>query len=311
MFQEYKNWIKDAKPYETVEGELVDLDRYARIYKKFFETETANRLGMFTWRLRELDVSTVYPLLLYLLADANLGETELAGIITDIESYLMRRLICEKTTKNYNKIFLQGLRILQKGALNRQTLQKFLAELSGDAVNWPNDAEFYQTLMNRPAYEKLKPKKVELILRAIEDELHNEKTERISIQSPLTIEHIMPEKWMEKWPMSDGTMADKDEIIKWYLNKDDENQRKFQLFSERQTIIQTLGNLTLLTRSLNSSISNDIYDIKRPEIIRQSALRLNTYFQDIAAWDETTIKTRSQYLFEIAKRIWPYPEKTH
>ena len=309
MFQEYKNWIKDTKPYETVEDELIDLNRYAGIYRKFLEPETANRLGMFTWRLRELDVSTIYPLLLYLLADSSLDETELVGIVTDVESYLMRRLICEKTTKNYNKIFLQGMRTLQKGPINRQTLQKFLAEPSGDAVNWPNDAEFYQALMNRPAYEKLKPKKVELILRAIEDELHNEQTEQISIQSSLTIEHIMPEKWMAKWPMSDGTVADKDEIIKWYLNKDEETQRKYQLFSERQTIIQTLGNLTLLTRSLNSSISNDIYDIKRPEIIKQSALRLNTYFQDISTWDETAIKNRGQHLFEVAKRIWPYPEK--
>jgi hypothetical protein len=61
--------------------------------------------------------------------------------------------------------------------------------------------------MNRPAYEKLKPKKVELILRAIEDQLHKEQTEQIAIHSPLTIEHIMPEKWVEKWPMSDGTAA--------------------------------------------------------------------------------------------------------
>jgi hypothetical protein len=264
---------------------------------------------MFMWRLRELDISTVYPLLLYLLADSNLAETELLGIVTDIESYLIRRLICEKTTKNYNKIFLQAMRDLQKGTINRDTLQKYLSSPSGDAVNWPNDAEFYQAWMNRPAYAKLKPKKVELILRAIEDELHNEKTERISIQSPLTIEHIMPEKWMEKWPMSDGTAAK--DWIKWYLDKNEENQKKLQLFSERQTIVQTLGNLTLLTRSLNSSISNDRYDIKRPEIIKQSALRLNTYFQDISPWDETAIKNRGQYLFEVAKRIWPYPEKNN
>lgn len=309
MFQEYKNWIKDNKPYGTVENELIDLDRYAKIYKTFLEPDTINRIGMFTWRLRELDISTVYPLLLYLLADSNLAETELIGIITDIESYLIRRLVCDKTTKNYNKIFLQAMRDLQKGTINRGTLQKYLSSPSGDAVNWPDDAEFYQAWMNQKAYEKLKPKKVELILRAIEDELHNEKTERISIQSSLTIEHIMPEKWIEKWPMSDGSAAK--DWLKWLVDKNEENQKKFQLFSERQATIHTLGNLTLLTRSLNSSISNDIYDIKRPEIIKQSALRLNTYFQDISAWDETAIKNRGQYLFEVAKRTWPYPAKNN
>jgi hypothetical protein len=264
---------------------------------------------MFTWRLRELDISTVYPLLLYLLADANLAETELIGIITDIESYLIRRLICDKTTKNYNKIFLQAMRDLQKGTINRSTLQKYLSTPSGDAVKWPDDSEFYQSWMNQKIYEKLNPKKVELILRAIEDALQNEKTERISIQSSLTIEHIMPEKWIEKWPMSDGSTAK--DWPKWLVDKTEDNQKKSQLFLERQATIHTLGNLTLLTRSLNSSISNDIFDIKRPEIIKQSALRLNTYFQDISSWEETAIKNRGQYLFEVAKRIWPYPAKNN
>ncbi len=309
MFQEYKNWIKEVDPYETVENELIDLDRYAGIYKKFLDPDTASKLGLFARRLRELDVSTIYPLLLYLVAETTLEESEFNGIITDLESYLIRRLICEKTTKNYNKIFLQILRDLQKSTINRQSLQKLLLDFSGDAVNWPDDTEFNQAWINKPVYEKVKPKKVELILKAIEDALYADKTERISIQSSLTIEHIMPEKWSDKWPLADGTSAK--DWLKWLLDKNEENQKKLQLVTEKNALIQTLGNLTLLTRSLNSSISNDIYDVKRPEIIKQSALRLNTYFQDIAAWDENAIRQRGQRLFEMAKRVWPYPEKNH
>jgi uncharacterized protein with ParB-like and HNH nuclease domain len=117
MFQEYKNWIKEAKPYETVEGELIDLDRYARIYKTFLEPDASNRLGLFVWRLRELDVSTVYPLLLYLLADANLEESELVGIVTDIESYLIRRLISEKDDKKLQQDFFTMLTSIAKRVL--------------------------------------------------------------------------------------------------------------------------------------------------------------------------------------------------
>lgn len=148
-------------------------------------------------------------------------------------------------------------------------------------------------------------KKVELLLRAIEDSLHSDLTERISIQSSLTIEHVMPEKWYEKWPLSDGTSAK--EWVKWFIDKTEENQKKLELVTSRNALIQTFGNLTLLTRNLNSSVSNDVYSNKKPDIIRQSALRLNTYFHDIDVWDEAAIRQRGQTLFEVAKRIWPHP----
>lgn len=307
MFQEYKDWIKEVIPYKTVETELIDLDKYAGIYKKFIEPDVTNRLGLFAWRLRELDVSTVYPLLLYLIAEVRLEESEFVGIIIDIEAYLVRRLICEKTTKNYNKIFLQLIRDLQKTTVNRQSLQRLLLGFLGDAVNWPDDSEFNRAFINTQVYKRFKPKKVELILRAIEDEIHTDMTEQISIQSPLTIEHVMPVDWMDKWLLGNGVSAK--EWYKWMQEKNEDNQEKLRLFYERNSLIDTFGNLTLLTRNLNSSVQNECYNVKRPEIIKQSALRLNSYFHDVELWDKNAIRQRGQYLFEIAKRIWPHPGK--
>lgn len=304
MFQEYKNWVKEDEPYHTVEEELIDLVKYASIYRKFLDPDISNRVGVFAWRLRELDVTTIYPLLLYLIAEASLDDSEFIGIITDLESYLVRRLVCEKTTKNYNKIFQQIMRDLQKSSVSRKSLQNILTGLKGDAVNWPNDQEFNDAWINKPAYEKFKPKKVELILRAIEDALYSDMTERISIHSSLTIEHIMPVKWYETWPLSDGTSAV--EWLKWLIDNTDENQKKLEMVTSRNALKQTFGNLTLLTMSLNSSVSNDIYANKKPHIIKQSALRLNTYFHDIDVWDEPAIRQRGQKLFEVAKRIWPH-----
>lgn len=305
MFQEYKNWVKEDTPYKNVEDELIDLDKYAAIYRKFLDPNVSNRFGLFAWRLRELDVTTIYPLLLYIIAETTLEDSEFIGIITDLESYLVRRLVCEKTTKNYNKVFQQIMRDLQKSSVSQRSLQNILTAMKGDAVNWPNDQEFNEAWISKSAYEKFKPKKVELLLRAIEDSLHSDLTERIAIQSSLTIEHVMPEKWYEKWPLSDGTSAK--EWVKWFIDKTEENQKKLELVTSRNALIQTFGNLTLLTRNLNSSVSNDVYSNKKPDIIRQSALRLNTYFHDIDAWDEAAIRQRGQTLFEVAKRIWPHP----
>jgi hypothetical protein len=67
------------------------------------------------------------------------------------------------------------------------------------------------------------------------------------------------------------------------------------------------GLVTLLTQPLNSSVSNGAYATKKPEILKQSALTLNRYFQEIDSWTEQQILTRGKVLFEHAKKIWPYP----
>ena len=69
--------------------------------------------------------------------------------------------------------------------------------------------------------------------------------------------------------------------------------------------MHSLGNLTLLTQELNSSVSNGPFAAKRREIAKQSVLRLNTYFQDATTWDEVEIAKRGETLLEYAMRIWP------
>lgn len=74
--------------------------------------------------------------------------------------------------------------------------------------------------------------------------------------------------------------------------------------------MHSLGNLTLLTQPLNSAVRNGPFMLKRPEIARQSQLRLNSYFQnfdDSDPWDETTIIERGKSLAALALNIWPKP----
>ena len=51
-------------------------------------------------------------------------------------------------------------------------------------------------------------------------------------------------------------------------------------------------------------------DMARPEIAKQSSLRLNVYFQDFLdsdPWNEEVILKRGQDLFDVACTVWPYP----
>jgi len=70
--------------------------------------------------------------------------------------------------------------------------------------------------------------------------------------------------------------------------------------------LHTIGNLTLLTKELNPSVSNGPWERKRKEILKHSALNLNRTLPEV--WDEEKIQRRAQDLFELAVKIWPYPK---
>jgi hypothetical protein len=121
-----------------------------------------------------------------------------------------------------------------------------------------------------------------MILEAIDLQLETNKQEQIHLDSNLTIEHIYPQT--------------PDNAV-W-------------LPLENPILVHSIGNLTLLTSALNSSVSNGPFVNKRPEIAKQSRLRMNTYFQDLTGmeqWTQADILQRAQQLFELALAIWPRP----
>ncbi len=309
MFREYREWIEaeapEAKPpYESVEEELIDLTRYAGAFRKVIVPDTTTRFGKFIERLQRLDVRTIYPLALFLLADTDLPPAEFDGIASDLESYVVRRAVCGKTTKNYNNIFLSLVRGLQQTGVSRENLRRMLLGFKGEAVNFPDDTEFRKAWLSTPVYETLKASKVATLLRAIEDRLHSSYNENVTITGPLTVEHVMPQSWEENWSHDVQTEGDFLGDGEFVIKATEVAGERAQL---RDQMLQTFGNLTLLTHSLNSSVSNGAYSVKRPEIVGQSRLRLNTYFQNVDRWDEAAILDRGKELFEVARQVWAYP----
>lgn len=295
LFEEYKLWIKSANPYARVDDELSDLVRYAKAFHQIADPSSSSVFGDFGKRLDVLDVRTIYPLLLYLLADAELAEEDLKTAGRYLESYLVRRLICGKTTKNYNKSFLQVMRDLQTSGGNVETLRDLLLNFTGEAVVWPDDTEFRTGWLNKPVYESIGPRRVELVLRSVEEALRTTFQEDVTINNKLSVEHIMPQKWEENWPLP---------TVVWQDQQADTNDDPA---ARRHKLVQTFGNLTLLVQPLNSAVSNGPYESKRVGIRENSVLRLNKYFDNIDRWDEEAIILRGQSLFEFAKQIWPHP----
>lgn len=69
-------------------------------------------------------------------------------------------------------------------------------------------------------------------------------------------------------------------------------------------MVNSLGNLTLLTRSLNSSSGNSGFTKKKEKFEEHTGLFLNKWFMNKDQWTETEISERSERLAEMAAKIW-------
>jgi hypothetical protein len=70
-------------------------------------------------------------------------------------------------------------------------------------------------------------------------------------------------------------------------------------------LLQTLGNLTLLTVELNAAQSNSAWPVKRQAMAIHSLLPLNQVIVTSAMWDEAAITARGEDLFKRAVVLWP------
>jgi hypothetical protein len=187
----------------SVDDELAALRRHSDVFRGFFVPDPSTRLGRFAARLRKLDTSTVYPLLLLLAVEgATLPAPEFNAILIDLESYLIQRAVCGLSIKQYNRFFLQLLQSFCKaGAVNHQNVRNYLLAAQGSSTLWPTDKDFERKWLREPAYANLGPAATGMILEAIDHQLRTSKCETISIQGALTVEHVLPQEWTDHWPL--------------------------------------------------------------------------------------------------------------
>ena len=103
--------------------------------------------------------------------------------------------------------------------------------------------------------------------------------------SSYSVEHIMPQKWEDNW--SEEGM---DEVAKITRNKK----------------IKTLGNLTLITKNLNSSLKNAAWERKKETLKEFSLLKITADYVDSPDWNESKIDDRATDLALMSLDIWKH-----
>lgn len=299
LYESYRRWILNERPFQSVVSELEAITLSVGVEERLFEQDKNDALGDFGRFANAFDVSTAMPLVLYLATEANLGG-QLKDALSILKSYILRRDICGLTTKNYNKQFVGLIPKMRETIIDQvDFLRENLSERNSDIDRWPDDEEWKTAWMSRGQYGAARQTRLNYLFEMIEKELRNERNEDIEIKSALTIEHVMPQKWQENWFIPGYEDAEVDENDPDYWN----------LVIARNRIVNTLGNLTLLTQKLNSSVSNGPYKVKMPAIRAHSSLALNRDLNAWNHWDEDTVRQRGERLFIAAKKVWLGPQR--
>lgn len=301
VFQGFKEWWQQEQ--RDIDCELKIIVTTSKYFKELVSPEGTGELVEFARLIKVLDVSTVIPVYLFLRERYRDGDPCLTRAIKDLSSYLTRRAVCGFTTKSYNRTFLRLLEEISRPEVAEPAdeLRSFLLHLNGHSQCWPNDQEFREHWLSRPVYKELRPAKTAAILRALE--VHGRTSwQELDIVVPidkLTVEHVLPQGWEKtsNYPLP--------------VESDESRLRRNQL-------LNTFGNLTLLTQGLNSSVSHGAFcdstddsgglvEGKRAKICRQSILKMNAYFQNQKKWSEPEILLRADSLFIDAIKIWSLP----
>lgn len=158
---------------------------------------------------------------------------------------------------------------------------------------FPDDNTFEAATFNMPLYNRLAQYKVRTILEALDMYSPDPKSDPLPLPPGLTIEHVMPQTWTTYWPLAEADTANP--------------VAEQKAVARRNQLVNTLGNLTLITGSLNPSLSNGSWADKRPELLKFSKLNLTQYFhgKDAEKWNEGAIEQRTRHLYSQMAKIWP------
>lgn len=308
IYHKFKDWFK--KENESPVRFLESFSKYSKLYKKIIEPSLDNKLGEFCDRVQHLGGATIYPLLLFLSDIEKRHDTdrfEFNKCIKNLESYMMRRFVCGYSAKQYNHFFREVL-VGAKNAFKKEGQQRMFESICKDLSKstaptscWPTDKEFQESWLNNKIYYPSKASRSVMILNALNDQMITKKNEKFKLLSKLTVEHLLPQKAsIGNYPYA--TNLDEDD--RFVGRKGEETDEDI-----RARLIHTIGNLTLVTQSLNGELSNGPFSSKAKAITQQSDLRINSWLrhETPSIWDEASILQNGSRLFKVAIEVWPRP----
>ena len=301
VYKSYVSELNKADLYAFVK----EISEYGVIYKNYFtvsDSTTSFEYGNDVQRLFHIlavcDVSTLHSYILMLLKEHPADEDgklpqELIDELKSIETMVIRHTLCKASTKNFNKVcalLISGKTTIQNEMSAKRDLIDDVAVIKA-LCNVPNNKIATLLLFW-----------IELYRRA-----NDSKFDFADLKYSYSLEHIMPQSWEDNW----GT--DKIQVVTTDTATpitEEETAREM-----RQTAIYEIGNMTILNRKLNSSLSNKTMKEKLDGNGRTKGMRVYASldvaqeviktFDDSGRWNEKIIRDRTNKLYAEFLKIWP------
>ena len=265
-----------------------DLNQKAPTYRRIHQSNLTGAEDFLT-RMKALGVGAPMSTMLWLYT-TDVPDAERKFITDAVESYVVRRSLAGMTTNALRDTFAELISEIAKESTKTpvETVIEHLAKSSPANRKWPTDQEVKDFLSNQPMKGTTSAQRE--IFAAIEQHLRPTTAEPIGPTEKLTIDHILPTSWKENWPLSKGI----------------QNKEAAELARDRA--VKYIGNLTIITKSLNSTIRNKSWNEKR-QLLKDSTLYMNRKLIDSApnSWDEDAIKQRSILMAKLTTEIWRSP----
>ena len=306
-FVDYAQPLMDTS--ESAEELLGELRKDADTYRSFANLDAATPQGRFHTRVIEtMELAATTPVLLWLLSETNeipADQVELA--LASVESWVIRRTLLRLTSKDVNRFMVAILKELDQVPASKagQRVREYLSEQGADARFWPDDETFKRALPDIKMYGNIRQSRLRVVLAAVEQNLRDasDMYEAVPLPEGLSIEHVMPRGWLTHWNEPP-------------LNPEEAARREW--------LVDTIGNLTLVTKSLNSALSNRPWTDesavglkdggepgkgKRTLLDAFSLLIMNKQIVQAhpGSWTEQDILARSGAVAQAICQVWPGP----
>jgi hypothetical protein len=280
IYAAIKARLRSMESAQEVENEVQRMKKFAGFYATILtpslESDPAAQFRLDN--IRQLEVTTSYPLLLRLLDAREVGilsNSELECCLGLIESFVVRRAVCAVPTNALNKLFLQWARNfpVQQFAVWLHSQMSF----GSGGRRFPSDTEFSDAFRSQPQYGRGATR---FILCRLEHSFEHK--EPVDLAST-TIEHVLPQTLSDAWIIELG-----------------DNAKEIHARLEGN-----MGNLTLT--GYNSELGNLRFSVKK-EKLSNTHIELTRWILKQPQWREQEIAERADLLLSVSKVLWSGPE---
>jgi hypothetical protein len=298
VFQRFKSLILHELDV-PIEEVLNRIKKSAAIYRKLVEASFSkdgnlSRPELFMYRIKALDSNIAKSIALSVLdEERNFTPEQVSGVLDAVESWIVRRAIMQLSTKRYNYMFAEIVQVIRRSEPDKvvDAVESHLKIQTSDTAFWPDDETLRIELSSRNMYKRRA--RGRMILEAIEDHYRGwkgskaDKNEQPQVQRmKFSIEHLIPRGWEKNWALPTDVEED-----------------------ARNRNVQLIGNLTLVTAPLNSSMSNGKWETKKTALIERDIGFMNKKIVNAhgTTWTDTDVLQRTKELTDIIVATWPTP----